>query len=69
MSLTETYRRVRIGKNVSNRFPIRNGLKQGDGLSPVLFNFALESVYTPAMARSEDHEVHKYMWWHWGWIS
>jgi len=29
MSLTETYSRVRVGKNVSDRFPIRNGLKQG----------------------------------------
>jgi len=27
---------------VSDRFPIRNGLKQGDDLSPMLFNFALE---------------------------
>jgi len=42
MSLTETYSRVRVGKNVSDRFPIRNGLKQGDALSPVHFNFALE---------------------------
>ena len=25
-----------------DRFPIRNGLKQGDALSPMLFNFALE---------------------------
>jgi len=42
MSLTETYSRVRVGKNVSDKFPIRNGLKQGDALSPMLFNFALE---------------------------
>ena len=42
MSLTETYSRVQVGKNVSDRFPIRNGLKQGDALSPLLFNFALE---------------------------
>ena len=42
MCLTETYSRVRVGKNLSDMFPIRNGLKQGDALSPVLFNFALE---------------------------
>ena len=42
MSLTGTYSRVRVGKNVSDRLPIRNGLKQGDTLSPMLFNFALE---------------------------
>ena len=42
MSLTETYSRVRVGKNVSDRCPIRNGLKHGDALSPLLFNFALE---------------------------
>ena len=27
---------------MSDMFPIRNGLKQGDDLSPLLFNFALE---------------------------
>jgi len=27
---------------VSDRFPTRNGLKQGDALTPMLFNFALE---------------------------
>jgi len=32
MSLTETCSRIRVGKNVSDRFPIRNGLKQGDAL-------------------------------------
>jgi len=42
MSLTETFSRVRVGNNVSDRFPVRNGLKQGDALSPMLFKFALE---------------------------
>jgi len=42
ISLTGTYSRVQVGKNVSDRFPIRNGLKQEDALSPMLFNFALE---------------------------
>ena len=35
MSLAETYSRVRVGKNVSDRFPTRNGLTQGDALSPL----------------------------------
>jgi len=42
MCLNETYSRVRVGKNLSHMFPIRNGLKQGEALSPLLFNFALE---------------------------
>ena len=42
MCLTETYNRVRVGKNLSDMFPIRNSLKQGDDLSPLLFNFSLE---------------------------
>ena len=42
MCLTETYGRVRVGKNLSDMYPIRNGLKEGDALLPLLFNFALE---------------------------
>jgi len=41
MCLTETCSRVRVGKNLSDVFP-GNCLKQGDVLSPLLFNFALE---------------------------
>ena len=40
--LNETYSTVRVGKNLSDMFPIRNGLKQGYVLSPLLFNFSLE---------------------------
>jgi hypothetical protein len=32
MCLNETYSKVRIGKNLSDSFPIQNGLKQGDAL-------------------------------------
>ena len=42
MCLNETYSKVRLGKHLSHKFPIQNGLKQGDALSPLLFNFALE---------------------------
>jgi retron-type reverse transcriptase len=33
---------VHIGKFQSDKFSIQNGLKQGDDLSPLLSNFALE---------------------------
>jgi len=42
MCVIETYSRVRVGEHLSDMFPIRNGLQQGDALSPLLFNFALE---------------------------
>jgi len=35
------YSRGWEGKCMSDMFPIRNGLKQGDALTPLLFNFAL----------------------------
>jgi hypothetical protein len=40
MCLNETYSRVQVGKHLSDMFPIKNGLKQRDVLSPLLFNFA-----------------------------
>jgi hypothetical protein len=42
MCLNDTYSKVRIDKHLSDRFPIQNSLKQGDALSPLFFNFALE---------------------------
>ena len=33
---------VRVGRQFSDTFEIHNGLKQGDALSPLLFNFVLE---------------------------
>jgi hypothetical protein len=42
MCLNETYSKVFVGKLLSDKFPIQNELKQGDALSPLLLNFALE---------------------------
>ena len=44
MCLTEMYSRVQVGKNLSDMFPIRNGLKQGDAQLQMLINFALENA-------------------------
>jgi hypothetical protein len=33
-----------MDKHLSESFPIQNGLKQGDALSQLLFNFALEYI-------------------------
>jgi hypothetical protein len=46
MCLNEACSKVRIGKHLSDSFPIQNSLKQGDDLSPLLFNFALEYAIT-----------------------
>jgi hypothetical protein len=42
MCLNETYSKVRIGEHLSHSFPIQNGLKQGDDLSPLPSNVAFE---------------------------
>jgi hypothetical protein len=53
MCLNETYNKVCIGKRLSDKFPIQNGLKQGDALSPLHFNFVLEY----AIRKVQDYEV------------
>jgi hypothetical protein len=42
MCLNETYSKVRIGKYLSDTFPIQRGPKLGNALSPLLSNVALE---------------------------
>jgi hypothetical protein len=38
---------------LSDSFPIRNGLKEGDALSPLLFNYALEC----AVGKVQENQV------------
>jgi len=44
MCLNETCSRVQVSQHLSDMFPVRYGLKQGDNLSPLLFNITLENA-------------------------
>jgi hypothetical protein len=55
--------RVQLGKHLSDVFPIRNGWKQGDALSPLLIYFALDyairrvQVNQDGFKLSDTHQV------------
>jgi len=46
MCLNETYSRARLCKHLFDMFPVRNSLKQGHALPPLLFNFKIKIYRT-----------------------
>jgi hypothetical protein len=42
MCLNKTYSKVNRGKKLPHAFPLQNGLKQAEALSPLLSDFPLE---------------------------
>jgi hypothetical protein len=46
------------GRQEFEMFHIRNGLKQGDALSPLLFNFALEFVIKRVQVNQDDLKLY-----------
>jgi hypothetical protein len=52
MCLNESCITVRIGERMSDQFPIKSSLKQGDAILWLLFNFGLE--YAIRMVYADD---------------
>jgi len=59
MCLNETYNRIRVCKHTRmfDMFSNKNGLKQTDALSPLLFNFAVKYATNEASCRQGGLEI------------
>jgi hypothetical protein len=57
MYLNESYSKVCIGKHLSDAFPIQNGLKQGDAVSSLLFDFSLECTIRKVLENKRGLEI------------
>jgi hypothetical protein len=62
--LNKMHSKVHTGRHLSDSFLIQNGLKHGDALSPLLFNFALEYALRKAHKNQvglKSNETHKWL--------
>jgi hypothetical protein len=58
LCLHGTCSRARVGKLLFDMFPTKKGLKAGDALSPLLFNFTLVYVIRRVPAKEKGLKLH-----------
>lgn len=54
LCMNKTRCKVKFNQHLSDEFEVKTGLCQGDALSPVLFNLALETVNRKHRKNMED---------------
>jgi hypothetical protein len=59
MYLNEMQSTVRVGTHFSDKFPTKNSVNQGDALSPLLLNCALEYATRKVQANQEGQKVNE----------
>ena len=53
MCLNETCSKDQVGKHLSDMFPIKNGLKQGDALLPLLCQLCIRACHEEGSGKPE----------------
>ena len=62
MCLTEMCSIVQVGKNLSDSFPVKSGVNQGDALSPLLLNFALSYAIRRVVVNQDGLKLNGLCW-------
>jgi hypothetical protein len=57
VGLNEMYSKVRMGRHLSDDFPVQNGLKQGDDLLSLLFNFCYRICHYEGPGKPNGTEI------------
>lgn len=54
ISIMETFIKIKVGSSETEPILVKSGLRQGDSMSPVLFNIVLEKVIRAMNVRSDE---------------
>lgn len=59
LTLTKTENKVKVNNKLTENFEVKEGVRQGDPLSSLLFNVVLEMIIKEANINRSGHIYHK----------